>query len=253
MIRVNNTTFDDNAIVAEMQYHSAETHTQAKNKACEALIVAELVKQRAADLNLAVDELATQDDALSNLLDKEIEFPTATDSDCRTYFENNRQKFASSPLVSGRHILLAVPADEPNARSEALEQARALIRELTGNLKDFPKLAAQYSRCPSAKTGGHLGQISKGQTVPEFERQIFQCEAGLVEAPIESRYGVHVVEIDHKVEGKPLPYEAVEKRIAEYLNEKVKRKAIAQYIQQLIAEADIEGFDMHVSESPLMQ
>lgn len=253
MIRVNNTQFDENAIVAEMQYHVAETHTKARNKACESLIISELVKQRAKSLALPVDDSAKQEDALSTLLEKEVEFPEASESDCRTYFENNRQKFTTSPLVSGRHILIAVPADESNARSEALDQAKQLINELKGNLNDFPKLAAQYSRCPSAKTGGHLGQISKGQTVPEFERQLFQCKAGLVEAPIESRYGVHVVEIDNKVEGKPLPYEMVKQRIADYLNEKVKRKAIAQYLGQLVAQAEIDGFDMQVSESPLMQ
>ena len=31
MIRVNNTEFDETAIVKEMQYHTAETHTEAKN------------------------------------------------------------------------------------------------------------------------------------------------------------------------------------------------------------------------------
>lgn len=253
MIRVNSTQFDEKAIIAEMQYHTAETHADAKNKACETLIIGELVKQRAKALNLPIDDMGSQEEALNTLLEQEIEFPHASEANCRMYFENNRGKFTTSPLVSGRHILLAVPADEPDARSKALEQARVLIQELRGNTADFPKLAAQYSRCPSAKTGGHLGQISKGQTVPEFERQLFQCNEGLVDSPLESRYGVHVVEIDQKVEGKPLPFEMVKQRIADYLNEKVKRKAIAQYLAHLVAEAEIDGFDMQVSASPLMQ
>ena len=52
MIRVNQTEFDETTIIKEMQYHAAETHTEAKNKACEALIIAELLKQRAAQLKL---------------------------------------------------------------------------------------------------------------------------------------------------------------------------------------------------------
>jgi peptidyl-prolyl cis-trans isomerase C len=62
-----------------------------------------------------------------------------------------------------------------------------------------------------------------------------------------------VVAIDHRVEGRQLTFEMAEERIADYLNEKVRRKAIAQYIDRLIAEADIEGFDFSVSESPLLQ
>ena len=253
MIRVNNQEFDENAIVAEMQYHTAKTHTEAKNKACESLVICELIKQRAKALGLEIDKSGTQEESINALIEKDVDIPEASEIDCRAYFEKNPNKFTTSPLVSGRHILLSAPPGDANARSEALEQAKLIIRELKGNVANFPQLAAEYSRCPSAKTGGHLGQISKGQTVPEFERQLFNCNAGLVEAPIESRYGVHIVEIDHKEEGKPLPFDMVKTRIAEYLNEKVRRKAIAQYIEALISDAEIEGFDFSVSESPLMQ
>ena len=38
-----------------------------------------------------------------------------------------------------------------------------------------------------------------------------------------------------------------------FLNEKVRRKAISQYLTQLIANAEISGFDFAVQPSPLMQ
>lgn len=253
MIRVNDIEIDDNAIVSEMQYHVADTHTQAKNLASETLIISELIKQRASKLGLEADDLETNESSLNALIEKELHLPEASDEACRTYYENNPNKFKTSPLVSGRHILLSAGPDDAQARSEALDQAKALIRELQGNIDLFPKLAKQFSRCPSSKTGGHLGQISRGQTVPEFERQLFNCDEGLASFPMESRYGVHVVEIDHREEGKLLPYEMVKQRIADYLNEKVKRKAIAQYIAALISDASIEGFDFEVSSSPLMQ
>ncbi len=89
--------------------------------------------------------------------------------------------------------------------------------------------------------------------MPEFERRLFGCELGLVPQAIPSRYGIHIVFIDQRVEGKRLEFSMVNQRIADYLNEKVRRKAIAQYIETLIAEANIEGFDFSVSDSPLMQ
>jgi peptidyl-prolyl cis-trans isomerase C len=98
-----------------------------------------------------------------------------------------------------------------------------------------------------------LGQLSRGQTVPEFERQLFTAELGVMKYPVESRYGFHVVSVDHKIEGKPLPYEAVRDKVAEYLEEKVHRKAVSQYIQALANEADIKGFDFVSTGSPLLQ
>ncbi len=71
--------------------------------------------------------------------------------------------------------------------------------------------------------------------------------------PLASRYGIHVVNIDQRVEGRQMEFVMVQKRIEDYLNEKVRRKAIAQYIEQLIAVADIDGFDFSVSDSPLVQ
>ena len=256
MISVNNTQFDESAILKEMQYHNAETETESKLKASESLIICELLKQRAKALNLltetADDESDDNADFLEELVNLEVAMPTAKDDECRAYFDQNPNKFMTSPLVEGRHILLASPPDNVKERSEVIDHAKVLIKKLTGNLDLFSDLATSHSRCPSAKTGGSLGQISKGQTVPEFERQLFNCKPGLVSAPIESRYGVHVVLVDYVVPGKALPYELVKERIADYLNEKVRRKAIAQYLQSLISDADLQGFDMAQSESPLI-
>ncbi len=258
MIRVNTTEFDETAIVKEMQYHTAETHTEAKNKACEALIISELLKQRALDLSLLDGtskdlEQGTNEEFLEALLEAEVEMPTATEEDCRQYFDANPKKFLTTPLIEARHILLEASPDDPLARSEANELANEIIKRLNDDMSIFAELAGLHSKCPSSNTGGQLGQLSKGQTVPEFERQLFNCKQGLAQSPIESRYGVHVVVLDQHVEGKPLPFDMVKTRIADYLNEKVRRKAIAQYIHTLISQANIEGFDFSVSASPLMQ
>jgi len=252
MIRVNNTEFDETEIVKEMQYHTAETHTESKNKACESLIISELLKRRAAELELTGTK--DSDEAfLELLLDKEVEVPSASEEDARNYFEANPKKFMTTPLIEAKHILLDAAPDDATARSEAIETAEQIIKRLQDNIGLFGEMVKLHSKCPSKETGGQLGQLGKGQTVPEFERQLFNCELGLAASPIESRYGVHVVLIAHREEGKALPYEMVKTRITDYLNEKVRRKAIAQYIHTLISNADIDGFDFSVSSSPLMQ
>ncbi len=87
----------------------------------------------------------------------------------------------------------------------------------------------------------------------EFERQVFAAEQGLMMRPVESRYGFHVVDVVRTVEGSQLPFDMVQEKIAGYLQEKVKRKATAQYIGQLLAAAKIEGYQFDVTASPLMQ
>lgn len=254
-IRVNHQTIAGEKISAEMQYHPAASQREAMLKAAEALIIGELLRQRAAELSLNIcgdNTLASDDDFIEALLAAEVVRPVATDAECAQYYHANAGRFITSPLLELQHILLASAADDDEGRIAGKARAKMLISALQDGA-DFAVLASEESACPSREMGGSLGQISRGQTVPEFERQVFAAEPGLMLHPLESRYGFHIASIAHKIPGRQLPYEAVKDRIADYLNEKVRAKAIAQYIQTLIARADIEGYQFDPVDSSLMQ
>lgn len=253
MITVNNATISEDAILKEMQYHPSDDQLQAMRKAAECLVIGELLRQRAGQLNMFDPERDRLEERLDDLIDSEVSIPLASEDECRTYYENNSARFMSSPLLGVRHILLLAAPDNEKLRIESLELAHMLIQRLQQDPGQFAQLAQQHSRCESGKAGGSLGQLSRGQTVAEFERQVFSAAPGLIAHPVETRYGIHVVWVDHKEPGQQLPFERVRERIENYLNEKVRRKAIAHYLQHLIAEADIRGFDFGISPSPLMQ
>ncbi|MBT3815128.1 MAG: peptidylprolyl isomerase, partial [Methylococcales bacterium] len=63
----------------------------------------------------------------------------------------------------------------------------------------------------------------------------------------------HIVRIDQRVEGELMPFLAVKEKIADYLQERVRRKAISQFIEFTASEAEISGFNLNVSDSPLIQ
>ena len=87
-----------------------------------------------------------------------------------------------------------------------------------------------------------------GQTVPEFERALGRLSIGeIAPHPIETRYGFHVVLVERRIEGRELPFDMVRARIAVWLNEKVRRVAVQQYLAILAARADISGVDMSAS------
>ena len=116
--------------------------------------------------------------------------------------------------------------------------------------ESFAQIAQAYSRCPSAAQGGNLGQITCGQTTPEFEQALMALTPGeLCAEPVATRYGFHIIRLDRKHEGRTLPYEAVAGRIADYLRESVRRRADAQYIARLVSAARIEGIDLAGAEA----
>ena len=254
-ISVNGTAISQDVILAEMQYHQADTAEAARYSAAEALVIRELLLQRAfaADCNVFNGEELDEEATIEALLVREVAVPKSSDEEIQRYFDNNRNRFKSEPLLEASHILLSASAEDSEGRADTLKHAEILLEQLQKKPASFSKLALKYSACPSKETGGSLGQLSKGSTVPEFERQIFSLKAGLCQTPIESRYGFHLVRVDRKIEGRPLPLEMVKEQISNYLKHKVERRAFRNYIQELMESAEITGIAMDSALSAHIQ
>ncbi len=71
----------------------------------------------------------------------------------------------------------------------------------------------------------------------------------LCEEPVPTRYGVHIIRLDRKIEGRELPFEFVAERMADYLRDGVMRRATAQYIARLVSRAEIHGIEIEGAEA----
>jgi len=261
-ISVNGVAIPRAAIARETQNHPASKPIDAWLSAARALVVRELLLQEAERLALEPTTIEDEDgrretdeEALIRMvIDREVVTPEADEAACRRYYEMNARRFRTPDLYEARHILLvANPADAP-ARGRARHRAEAIIAALRQDPSSFAALALAESGCPSGKAGGNLGQIGPGQTVPEFENALASLPVGEVAArPVETRYGFHVVLVERRIAGRELPFEAVRSRIAIWLNEKVRRVAIRQYIAILAGRATITGIALDSSTTPLVQ
>ncbi len=261
-VSVNGVVISRAAISRETQNHPASKPIEAWLGAARALVVRELLLQEARRAGIAPVPLEdaegrreTDDEALIRaIVAREVVTPEADEASCRRYYEMNRQRFRSADLCEVRHILLAAAPKDTNKRNEARQRADAIIAALRNDPSLFSAMAEAESACPSGKTGGNLGQISPGQTVPEFEQALKSMPVGEVAAmPVETRYGFHVVLLDRRIVGREMPFEIVCERIAGWLNEKVRRVAIRQYIAILAGHAEISGVDLDASATPLVQ
>jgi peptidyl-prolyl cis-trans isomerase C len=57
----------------------------------------------------------------------------------------------------------------------------------------FEKLAKDFSKCPSGKSGGALGEFGRGMMVKPFEDAAFGLEPGKVSAPVKTQFGYHLI------------------------------------------------------------
>jgi peptidyl-prolyl cis-trans isomerase C len=254
-VSVNDCVISQDEISREMQYHQADAPEAARCAAASALVIRELLKQRAEYAGISIHSNGKYDEeaTFATLIEAEVEVPESTEKECKRYFDNNPQRFRSEPIVEARHILLAVPADDIDARVAVKTTAIALIGKLLVTAELFDDMVKEYSACPSKNSGGSLGQLSKGNTVEEFERQVFALQQGLCHSPIETRYGFHIVLVDRRIEGRPLPFGVVKGQIRNYLQHQVKQRALRNYLQQLLADASISGIELDHAKSAHVQ
>jgi len=182
-----------------------------------------------------------------------VRTPEADEAACRRYYATHGERFVAGAWVEVEHILFQIT---PRISAPALRRrAGEILQALTGAGADtFADSARRYSNCPSAAAGGALGAIRRGETVPEFETEVFAMPAHtLRDRLVETRYGFHIVRTGARDPGRMLAFPEAHARIAEWLEAASRRRATHQYLQWLVGQADIDGLDMPGADSPLLQ
>jgi peptidyl-prolyl cis-trans isomerase C len=255
-VSVNGVSISRSAIAQETQNHPATKPIDAWQAAARALVIRELLLQEARRIGFHPKPVSddegrheTDEEALvRQLIECEVQTPRANETNCRRYYDQNRRRFTSPMLHEVSHILLPHNAHNVNIL------ATAILTALKDDPNAFEAMVMLNSVCPSKQSGGNLGQIGPGQTVPEFEEALPDLPVGVAAPePVRTRFGLHIVKVERRIEGRELPFEMVHDRIATWLDEKVRRTAIQQYISILAGKAEIIGIDIAANPSPLVQ
>lgn len=248
LVHVAATPISEAEIAREMQHHRAPKPEQSRADAARALVVRELLRLEIERLGLSEgvepEGAETHEEAaIRVLIEREIDTPGPSEDDCRRYYEGNRERMHAPDRARLRHILLAAAPADGYARNKARELGEQLIDVLKLEPERFAELAKTHSACPSREQGGELGWVEPGETVPEFERQVFRLKPGLAGLTVESRYGHHVVLMDELERGEALGFDDCRVRIATYLETQVRQNALHQYLAILAERYEVRGLD----------
>ena len=122
---------------------------------------------------------------------------SVTDAEIAKYLEANRQKLETGLSYHARHILLVPEGADTEAGWEAARLKAELLRTQLRQGADFVELARQHSRDASAKDGGDLGTLKRGELAQQ---------PGEVSKPYRSQLGYHIFRLESKegLEGEAL-------------------------------------------------
>lgn len=247
-LRVADTDISESDIAQEMQHHRASDPHQSRAAAARALVVRELLRRECERLDIAaeverLDGETLEEACIRALLEREVQVPEPTEAICRRYYANNGERLRRPDKLRVRHILLPAAPGDSAARIRASQLGEELIAELREHPQRFTEFALRHSACPSRDDGGELGWIERGQTTPEFDRQLFMLKPGLAGLTVETRYGHHVVQLDEIVRGESLAYSEAAGKIAAYLETQSRQNALQEYLQILQERYPVQGLD----------
>lgn len=168
----------------------------------------------------------------------------------REQFEKDKSQF---DRLKARHILVRVGGNEPGLpgqenpnpdQSAGLtdEQAKAKAQGILKRIQageDFAKVAqAESDDTGSGARGGDLGEVARGQTVPEFEKAAFALKKGQISQPVRSEYGYHLIQVQDVV---PATFEDVKAQ----LSQKLGRERVEQFMADLRKSQKVELNDAY--------
>jgi len=180
-----------------------------------------------------------------------------TAAEVEKYYTEHAQEFATPRQVNVAHVLARVGE---TGGSAAEDKARTKIADVIRRAKageDFGRLAKELSDDPgSAKNGGEIGFVSKGQLVPDFEAAMLTLKKGEISPePVRSPFGFHAIKVLDINEGGKKPLSEVAPQIRERLQSEAAEQAAKAKAEEarakLLGAADFVAEAKNLGLSPI--
>lgn len=174
-------------------------------------------------------------------IDASLKDVTASDEDAKKFYDEHPDQFTQPERVHVRHILISDDVTSADA-----------IAKIQADLKagaSFDEVAKSCSLCPSAAQGGDLGEVSKGQMVPEFETAAFALKnPGDLSEPIKTQFGWHIIRLEDRTPSSLEPLDTVKPQLLQYLTNEKRNEAFKNAVEGLKKTYKVE---MLLPEEPV--
>ena len=159
------------------------------------------------------------------IYDKVTAAAKVTDADVNSYYAKNKANYSVPESRAVRHILVKTKAEADRIRAELVSGG------------DFAALAKANSLDPGSKDQGGKLTVSKGQTVPPFDKAAFSLETNEVSQPVKTQFGYHIIQPLAAVKaGSVTPLSQVQDQIRTQLVSQKKNDAVNDWVANVEKE-----------------
>jgi parvulin-like peptidyl-prolyl isomerase len=171
-----------------------------------------------------LDEEQVKEDIRAQLIQEKIyaevtKGAKVTDKEIEASYKKNKSQYVQPATRNVRHILV---------------KKKQLADQLYGQLQggaNFAQLAKQHSQDPSSKNQGGKLTISRGQTVPPFDKAAFSLVNNAISRPVKTQYGWHIIQpLGSVKKSKTTPLSQVKEAIRQQLLQEKKQTEMTNWV-----------------------
>ena len=158
---------------------------------------------------------------------------SVSESDLKTYFDQNQNTLAGKEERRASHILINAPKDMSAADlAKAKEKASAILETVKKNPAQFADIAKKQSQDPgSASQGGDLGFFAKGAMVKPFEDAAFSLKKGEISGLVQSDFGFHIIQLNEIKGGASASFQQLRPTLEAELKKQMAQKKFAEWAE----------------------
>ena len=166
-----------------------------------------------------------------------------TDKELRERYDREKERFRLPERAHLREIVIVRPSDE-----SAVEAARQRATQLATTARDgdFVKVAETSSEAGTKSKGGDLGEVAKGELLPDLDHAVFSATAGSVIGPIETKSGWHVLKVETRMPSEVPAFESLKDRIRKDASDDAWQRDYKAYIDRLRKDAFIQINEQYI-------
>lgn len=126
---------------------------------------------------------------------------TITPAEVDAYYNSHKDAFKRPRTAFMSYVAVGRKLDASDSAA-ALARVKNLRAEIVGGAAFAEVAKRESSDTLSARQGGELGEFTKGQMVPAFDKAVFSLPLNTLSEPVQTDFGYHLIEVTKRTGDK---------------------------------------------------
>lgn len=161
-----------------------------------------------------------------------------SDKELRERYDREKEHYRLPERAHLREIIVLRP-DSAAQAAAAKQHAEELAQQARGGA-DFALLAKTASEVATKDKGGDLGEVARGELLPELDKAVFNATSGQVIGPIEAKTAWHIIKVEQRLPSEVPAFETLKEKLRKDVSDEAWQRDYKAYVDRLRKDAFIQ-------------